>query len=63
MIDHRYCPPASHDRSLPDPLDGQAVAPDGLLACNDCNRPAYYCSNDNNYHHVDPDARCFLIRS
>lgn len=62
MIDHTTCSPSAHDRSLPDPLDGQAIADDGGLACNDCGKPIYYCENDNQYHHVDPDAEsCFLI--
>jgi hypothetical protein len=68
MIDHTTCAPDAHDRSLPDDNDNavgadrQAIAADGLLACNDCQRPAYYCDNDERYHHVDPDAFCFLIQ-
>ena len=61
-IDHSQCPAEAHDRSLPEG-DEQAHADDGLLACNDCGRPAYYCTRDENYHHVDPEAVCFLIQS
>lgn len=66
-MDHTTCPPEAHDRSLPidnnrvNTVDRQTVAADGLLACNDCGRPAYYCEVDNNYHHVDTTAECFLI--
>jgi len=63
MTDHATCPPSAPVRSLPAPRDGQTVADDGLLACNDCNRPAFYCDVDSQYHHVDPEAACFLIRS
>lgn len=72
---HARCHPSKHDRSLPDdggrpygqPLDvngfaddRQAIAADGLLGCNDCGLPLFYCLNDEWYYHVDPDAGCFL---
>jgi len=74
-INHAQCAPEAHDRSLPDEggrpydqpydehgflSDKQATAADGLLGCNDCGKPLFYCRNDENYHHVDPDAGCFL---
>jgi len=61
-VNHATCAASAHDRSLPEPLDAQAVADDGQLACNDCGRPAFYCANDESYHHVDRGAVCFLIR-
>lgn len=74
LVDHRGCTAEAHDRSLPDrtrpydqPLDedgnlsdAQVVAADGLLGCNDCGRPLFYCTNDDNYWHADPRAECFL---
>lgn len=63
-MDHTTCPPEAHDRSLPKGLtrEEQNVASDGLLACNDCGKPAYYCERDDSYHHVDQEAFCFLIQ-
>lgn len=40
---------------------GQRVADDGLLGCNDCGKPLYYCTSDEDYHHVDREASCFLV--
>jgi hypothetical protein len=74
-IDHAQCAPGSHDRSLPDNggrpyglpydehgnlSDKQVMAPDGLLGCNDCGLPLFWCIGDNDYHHVDRDTECFL---
>ena len=61
-IDHAKCPPEAHDRSLPDePFeDEQAKAEDGLMGCNDCGLPLFYCRKAEWYFHVDPDAECFL---
>jgi hypothetical protein len=73
--DHLSCAPGSHDRSLPDDggrpwdqpydehgylSDKQAMAADGLLGCNDCGRPLFWCRANEQYHHVDRDAGCFL---
>ena len=41
----------------------QRVADDGLLGCNDCGQPLYYCVNDNWYHHVDPAQDCYLVEA
>lgn len=75
-LDHSACPPQAHDRSLPDEggrpwdqpydeqghlSDKQAMAEDGLLGCNDCGRPLFYCRTTENYHHVDRAAECFLV--
>jgi hypothetical protein len=57
-IDHSRCEPGAHDRELP---PEQKVAEDGLMACNDCARPLFYCTNDEWYVHVDPDAECFTV--
>jgi hypothetical protein len=74
-INHHECTPEDHDRSLPDDggrlygepydengflSDKQAQAADGLLGCNDCGLPLFWCLRDEHYHHVDPDAGCFL---
>jgi len=74
-IDHAQCAPESHDRNpgtdeirpYSEPYDEhgmlsdkQSVGEDGLLACNDCGLPIFYCRADEWYHHVDPDAECFL---
>jgi hypothetical protein len=74
-VNHHECAAEAHDRSLPDGggrpydqpydehgflSDKQAMAADGLLGCNDCGRPLFYCTNDEQYHHVDPEAECFL---
>ena len=74
-IKHRECAAEAHDRSLPDDggrpydqkydehgylSDKQVMAADGMLGCNDCGLPLFYCTNDEQYHHVDPDAECFL---
>jgi hypothetical protein len=74
-INHDGCDPSAHDRSLPDdggrpydqPYDSngflsdkQSYGPDGLLACNDCGRPLFYCRNAEWYFHVDKYAGCFL---
>lgn len=56
-VDHSRCPAEAHDRDLP---PEQKVADDGLMGCNDCARPLFYCQVDEQYHHVDPDAECFL---
>lgn len=73
--DHDACLPETHDRSLPDdggrpygePYDAdgylsdkQSYGPDGLLACNNCGKPMFYCTNDEQYHHTDPNVSCFL---
>jgi hypothetical protein len=73
-VDHAKCAPETHDRSLPDDggrpyaeqydangmlSDKQAIAEDGLLGCNDCGRPMFWCSADGQYHHVDPAAACW----
>lgn len=39
----------------------QRVAADGLMGCNDCGEPLYYCENTHWYHHVDPKHECFLV--
>lgn len=39
----------------------QRVAGDGLIGCNDCGEPIYWCHNDNRWHHVNPAHECFLI--
>lgn len=39
----------------------QRVAVDGLLGCNDCGQPLYWCRNDEDWHHVDPRQECFLV--
>jgi hypothetical protein len=36
------------------------VADDGLMGCADCRRPLFWCENDRQWHHVDPEAECFL---
>lgn len=74
-VDHATCRPDTHDRDpgtdqvrpydQPCDKDGmlsdkQSVDADGLLACNDCGRPLFYCTNDEDYHHVDPGVGCFL---
>ena len=73
--DHAKCPPEAHDRSLPDDggrpydqpydengwlSDKQTMAADGLLGCNDCGKPLFYCRVAEWYFHVDPEAECFL---
>jgi hypothetical protein len=73
-VDHAKCPAEAHDRSLPDDggrpyaekydehgflSDKQAIAGDGLLGCNDCGRPMFYCRADEQYHHVDPGDECW----
>ena len=40
--------------------DKQVIAADGLLGCNDCGRPLFYCRNAGWYFHTDPEAACFL---
>lgn len=64
VVDHRTCPPDAHDTSLPDgwtPGHEQAALPGGTaIACNDCKKALFYCGRDENWHHVDPDAECFL---
>lgn len=71
---HGKCGPEDHDRSLPDRSraydeprdpdgclsDAQVRAADGLLGCNDCGLPLFWCRRDNQYHHVDPRASCPL---
>lgn len=60
-IDHSTCAADAHDRTLSND-DQPLIAPDGLLACQDCGLPAFYCANDENFHHVDAAAPgCFLI--
>jgi hypothetical protein len=63
-VDHRACPAEAHDTSLPDgwqPGYEQAALPGGkAIACNDCKKALFYCVRDENWHHVDPDAECFL---
>jgi len=58
-MNHTQCAPSAHDRTA-DP-DNQTIDSDGLFVCNDCLRAAFYCANDNEYHHTDPEASCFLI--
>jgi hypothetical protein len=62
VIDHALCAPEDHDRSLPDPPadSEQAKASDGLLGCNDDGLPLFWCRRTENWHHVDPQAECFL---
>lgn len=53
-MDHSKYSPSLHDRSLPDDNhldeDGQWhpqwVAADGLMACNDCKLPMFYCQEE-----------------
>ena len=76
ITDHAKCPPEAHDRSLPDDggrpydqpydehgflSDKQVMAADGMLGCNDCGKPLFYCRKAEWYFHVDPDADCFLF--
>ncbi len=38
--------------------------PDHPMRCHDCNRPAYYDTADEDYHHAEaPHVGCFLIRA
>ena len=75
-VNHHECAPADHDRNLPDNggrpynepndehgylSDKQVAANDGLLGCNDCGRPLFYCTRAEDYRHVDPDAECWLV--
>jgi ribosomal protein L37E len=60
-VDHTKCDPFDHDRSFEGAGPDQKVADDGLLGCNDCGRPVYYCDNDGRYHHVNPDDHCWLV--
>ncbi len=58
--EHASCPPEAHDRTAG---DEQAVDEHGLMACNDCGEPIFYCERTGWYHHVDPAAMpCFLIQ-
>ena len=63
---HEMCPAEAHDRSV-DPhtveTGEQNVDADGLLACNDCGVPTFYCDTTGWYHHLDPNAEpCFLAQ-
>lgn len=60
IIDHATCPESSHDRD-PEGAEEQAVDEAGLTACNNCQKPIFYCSEDEDWHHLDPKASCFLI--
>jgi hypothetical protein len=66
-VDHRACLPTEHDTSLPDGWqndDEQTATLDGkAIACNDCKLPMFWCTRSEDWHHVDPDATCFLIQS
>ena len=57
QANHAHCPRLAHDRELP---PEQAQAADGLMACNDCGRPAFYCAVAEWYFHCDPAAECPL---
>ena len=61
-VNHAKCPPGTHDRSLPDPpyQDEVTKAEDGLMGCADCRRPLFWCEQDHQWHHVDPEAECFM---
>jgi hypothetical protein len=65
VVNHGLCVPEDHDRSLPDPPGDadQAKASDGLIGCNDDGRPLFYCRRTENWHHVDPQAECFLCHA
>lgn len=61
---HDFCPADAHDREVDPSLtaEEQKRDADGLLACNHCSLPAFWCERTGQYHHLDPAApACFLI--
>lgn len=62
VIDHTQCAPDKHDPGADGYPPERARTPEGDLACNDCLEPMFYCTNAENYIHVDPEQTCFLIQ-
>lgn len=59
--EHADCEPDDHTRDVAD-VDEQATTETGLMACNHCLLPAFYCGNTRRYYHLHPDdPDCFLI--
>ena len=59
-VDHGTCPAGSHDREVTGLGSEQARAADGLMGCNDCGLPLFYCEVAGWYFHCDREAECFL---
>lgn len=62
-INHTQCPPGSHTFDAGDPFYEGRVDEHGNLLCNGGEQPIFYCTRDEDYHHVGADAKpCFLIQ-
>lgn len=58
-VDHHQCAPYDHDFAA---VPEEGSTPDGHMACTDCGVAAFYCGNDDDYHHAGADVDpCFLI--
>jgi hypothetical protein len=62
-IDHTKCPREAHTFDAGDEHYEGRVDEHGNQLCNDDAQPIFYCTRDENYHHVGAGAEpCFLIQ-